>query len=92
VLCTAQRDILLGVTRRNVIRVARGRGLEMRYSPLKLDQLPAVNEAFITSSTRGIVPVIQIDNVTVGQGSPGRITKMLISAYNEYVLKAAEKI
>jgi branched-chain amino acid aminotransferase len=92
VLYTAQRDILLGVTRRNVIRVARGRGLEMRYSPLKLDQLPAVNEAFITSSTRGIVPVIQIDNVTVGQGSPGRITKMLISAYNAYVLKAAEKI
>jgi branched-chain amino acid aminotransferase len=72
--------------------VARGRGLEMRYSPLKLDQLPAVNEAFITSSTRGIVPVIQINNMIVGQGSPGRITKMLISAYNEYVLKVAEKI
>jgi branched-chain amino acid aminotransferase len=92
VLRTTQRDILLGVTRRNVIRVARGRGLEMRYSPLKLDQLPAVNEAFITSSTRGIVPVIQINNMIVGQGSPGRITKMLISAYNEYVLKVAEKI
>jgi branched-chain amino acid aminotransferase len=92
VLCTAQRDILLGVTRRTVIHVARGRGLEMRYSPLKLDQLSAVNEAFITSSSRGVVPVIQIDDVTVGQGSPGQITKMLMSAYEEYVLRRAEKI
>jgi len=92
VLYTAQRDILLGVTRRTVIRVARGRGLEMRYSPLKLDQLPAVKEAFITSSSRGIVPVIQIDDKTVGQGSPGGVTRMLMSAYDEYVLKAAELI
>jgi branched-chain amino acid aminotransferase len=89
---TAQRDILLGVTRRTVIRVARGRGLEVRYSPLKLDQLSAVKEAFITSSSRGIVPVVQIDDVLIGQGRPGEITQMLISAYEENVLKAAEKI
>jgi len=92
VLCTAQRGILLGVTRRTVIRVARGRGLEMRYSPLNLDQLSVVNEAFITSSSRGIEPVIQIDNAMVGQGSPGQITKTLMTAYDEYVLRAAEKI
>ena len=92
VLHTAQRDILLGVTRRTVIRAARGIGLEVRYSPLKLDQLSAVKEAFITSSSRGIVPVIQIDSVTVGEGKVGNITKMLMSAYEENVLKRAEKI
>lgn len=92
IVYTAQRDILLGVTRRTVIRVARGRGLEVRYSPLKLNQLSDVKEAFITSSSRGIVPVIQIDDVLVGQGMPGEITQMLISAYEENVLKAAEKI
>jgi len=92
VLYTAQRDILLGVTRRTVIRVARERGLDVRYVPLKLDQLSAVKEAFITSSSRGIVPVVQIDNVTVGEGKVGSITKMLMSAYQENVLKAAEKI
>lgn len=91
-LGTAQRNILLGVTRRTVIRVARGRGVEVRYQPLKLSQLPAVDEAFITSSSRGIVPVIQIDRIKVGEGRPGRITKMLMAAYDEYVLKHAEKI
>jgi branched-chain amino acid aminotransferase len=92
VLFTAQRDILLGVTRTMVIRAARGRGVAVKYQPLKLSQLPAAKEAFITSSSRGIVPVIQIDEVKVGQGSPGKITKLLMSAYDEYVLKHAEKI
>lgn len=92
ILCTAQRNILLGVTRRTVIRVARGRGVEVRYSPLKLDQLSFVSEAFITSSSRGIVPVIQIDDVTVGEGKVGKVTRTLMSAYEESVLKLAEEV
>jgi len=92
IIYTAQLNILLGVTRRTVIHVARGRGVEVKYQPLKLNQLPAVDEAFITSSSRGIVPVIQIDEVTIGEGMPGKITKMLMSAYDAYVLIHAEKI
>jgi len=91
-LCTARNDILLGVTRTMVIRAARGRGVEVRYSPLKLDQLSAVREAFITSSSRGIVPVIQIDNIAVREGRPGQMTQMLMQAYDEYVRHRAEKI
>jgi branched-chain amino acid aminotransferase len=89
---TARNDILLGITRTMVIRAARGRGVEVRYAPLRLDQLPAVKEAFITSSSRGVVPVVQIDGIRIGEGSPGNITMLLMSAYDEYVLKHAEKI
>jgi branched-chain amino acid aminotransferase len=92
VLCTAQRDILLGVTRRTVIRVARGTGLNVKYQPLKRDQLEMAREAFLTSSSRGIVPIVQIDQVTVGQGRPGRITRQLSAAYEAYVLEEAEEI
>jgi len=92
IVYTAQRDILLGVTRRTVIHLARGRGVEVRYRALGLSQLPAVTEAFITSSSRGVVPVVQIDDVRVGQGRPGDITRMLMSAYEGYVMKHAEKI
>ena len=92
VLFTAQRDVLLGVTRRTVIHLARGRGLEVQYQALKLNQLSAVKEAFITSSSRGVVPVVQIDEDRIGQGSPGPVTRMLMSAYDEYVLEHAEKI
>ena len=89
---TARRGILLGVTRRTVIHLARGRGVEVKYQPLKLNHLSAVDEAFITSSSRGVVPVIQIDEGTIGQGRPGQITRKLMSAYDEYVLKHAEMI
>ena len=92
ILYTAQRDILLGVTRRTVIHLARGRGVDVKYQPLKLDHLSAVDEAFITSSSRGVVPVTRIDEATIEQGRPGQITRMLMSAYDEYVLKHAEKI
>jgi hypothetical protein len=91
-LRTAHRGILPGVTRTMVIRAARGRGVEVRYRALKLDQVPAVKEAFITSSSRGVVPVIQINDMQVGQGRVGNVTKELLRAYEEYVLKHAEKI
>ncbi len=91
-LGTARDDILLGVTRQTVIEVAQGRGLAVKYQPLRRDQLAAVAETFITSSSRGIVPVIQIDDVTIGQGMPGPITKQLSAAYEAYVVEKAERI
>ena len=91
-LYTAQDDILLGITRQTVIDVARGRGVEVRYEPLERDQLVSVEEAFITSSSRGIVPVVQIDEVTIGQGRPGPLTKELSAAYDQYVMDKAETI
>jgi branched-subunit amino acid aminotransferase/4-amino-4-deoxychorismate lyase len=57
-----------------------------------LEHFAAVSEAFITSSSRGIVPVVRIDNVTIGQGRPGPITKELMTAYESYVIENAERI
>jgi branched-chain amino acid aminotransferase len=91
-LCTAREDILPGVTRQTVIEIAQRSRLKVEYEPLGLDQLEAVSEAFITSSSRGIVPVVQIDQVTIGQGSPGPITKELSAVYEAYVLERAERI
>jgi branched-subunit amino acid aminotransferase/4-amino-4-deoxychorismate lyase len=92
VLGTAREDILPGVTRETVIEIARGRGLEVKYEPLKPNQIEMASEAFITSSSRGIVPVIQIDHVTVGEGRPGPVTNELMAAYEEYVLIHSEEI
>jgi branched-chain amino acid aminotransferase len=91
-LGTARKGILLGVTRRSVLRVARGSGLEIIYQPLKREQIQVLDEAFLTSSSRGIVPIVEIDDLTVGEGIPGLITKRLMKAYSEYVLRTAEKI
>jgi len=92
VLQTARRDVLLGVTRRTIVRIARGIGVEVKFNPLKLDQVSTVDEAFITSSSRGIVPVIQIDDVKIGGGKVGLITKQLSAAYEAYVIHKAERL
>ena len=91
-ISTALHDILLGVTRQTIIDVAQKLGLEVDYEPLKVDQIREVGEAFISSSSRGIVPVVQIDDVTIGQGKPGPITKQLSEAYQAYVMEKAETI
>lgn len=92
VLCTARDDILLGVTRKTVIEVARSRGMQVKYLPLQQDQIESIDEAFLTSSSRGIVPIIQIDDKVIGTGKPGTITKELMAGYEAYVMERAEPI
>ena len=92
IIGTAQNHILLGVTRRTVLRVIRGSGFDIVYRPLKREQVAALSEAFLTSSSRGIVPIIQIDDTSVGEGSPGPITKKLMDGYKLYVKQHAEII
>jgi branched-chain amino acid aminotransferase len=91
-LSTAQDGILLGITRQIVLEIAQNNRLEVKYQPLKRDQLAAAQEAFITSSSRGIVPVVEIDGIVIGQGTPGPVTKKLSAIYEVYVTKRAEKI
>jgi branched-chain amino acid aminotransferase len=89
-LITARRGILLGVTRRAVLRIARGAGLGIEYRAPRLDE--KFDEAFLTSSSRGVVPIVSIDHHPVGQGSVGKQTKILMRAYWEYVESKSEAI
>jgi branched-chain amino acid aminotransferase len=89
-IITAQEGILLGVTRHAVLRIARGQGMSVEYrSPFVNEKF---DEAFLTSSSRGVVPIISIDDVPVGQGSVGVWTKNLSKAYLAYVQERSESI
>jgi len=89
-LITAQRGILLGVTRRVILRLARGQGMSIEYrSPHVREKF---DEAFLTSSSRGVVPIVSIDNKSVGQGRVGKWTKMLAQAYQAYVEERSARI
>ena len=89
-LVTAQRGILLGVTRRVILRLARGQGISIEYRSPHVNE--KFDEAFLTSSSRGVVPIISIDNKSVGQGRVGKWTKILMKGYWEYVEKKSERI
>lgn len=89
-LITARRGILLGVTRRAALRIARGQGMRIEYRAPRVNE--KFDEAFLTSSSRGIVPIVSIDNKPVGRGSVGKRTKLLINSYWDYVEKKSEEI
>ncbi|MBC7878462.1 MAG: aminotransferase class IV family protein [Anaerolineales bacterium] len=89
-LVTAKHGILPGVTRRAILRLARGQGMSIEYRWPRLDE--KFDEAFITSSSRGVVPIISIDNMLVGDGKVGVWVKTLSQAYQVYVGERSEKI
>jgi branched-subunit amino acid aminotransferase/4-amino-4-deoxychorismate lyase len=89
-LITAQDGILLGVTRHAILRLARGQGMLIEYRAPKIGE--KFDEAFLTSSSRGVVPIVSIDNKPVGQGRVGKWTQMLSKVYQAYVEERSEKI
>jgi branched-chain amino acid aminotransferase len=91
-IITARQGILLGVTRRVVLKLLRTGGIEIEYRPLRMAELAGIDEAFITSSSRGVVPVVRVDGSPVGRGQPGALAKRLRGAYDAYVLQMAESI
>jgi len=90
-LITAQKGILLGVTRRAVLKLARGQGMSIEYRSPRVDE--SFDEAFLTSSSRGVVPIVKINGQAVGQGrGVGQGTKKLQLAYQAYVEERSEEI
>ena len=89
-LCTAGGGVLEGVTRGLVLAEAQG-VVPVNLSPVRLADLPDLTEAFITSSSRDVMPVAQIDHVTIGSSCPGPITQQLMERYWASLAQAAEK-
>ena len=81
--------LLPGITRRRVLELARARGLPVAECPLEPSALVAADEAFLTSSLRGVLPVTRVGDAAVGAGIPGPVTRALAAAYTEYLAAVA---
>ena len=72
--------ILAGVTRDVVLEIAREQGVPVRETPIFAEELPAVEELFVTGTTTDVMPVVTLDGRAVGTGKPGAITMQLYQA------------
>jgi branched-subunit amino acid aminotransferase/4-amino-4-deoxychorismate lyase len=77
--------ILPGVTRAIVLALARRGGLAVREAAIPLRRLRRAREVFLTASTTELLPVIRVDDRTVGNGKPGPITRLLQARYARHV-------
>jgi branched-chain amino acid aminotransferase len=83
-LVTPRRGILIGVTRNVVLELAQS-SFAVEERPILLDELALADEAFITSSSKEITPVVQIDDLVIGDGKPGPRTYQLEQCFVEMV-------
>lgn len=82
-------DILHGITRAAVLRCAADLQLEIEERPFTIDEAKQADEAFYTSASAFVMPVIEIDGAPVGTGAPGPIAARLRETYLEEMRKAA---
>ncbi len=83
-LVTRQADsgILKGITRTTVVKLLAKRGLKLVERPFTVKEAQAAREAFTTAATMVVMPVIQIDDMPVGNGHPGSLTGELRAAFH----------
>jgi branched-chain amino acid aminotransferase len=80
--------LLPGITRELLFEVGRGAGIEVRESALRDQDLLGANEAFLTSTTREVVPITRIDDHTIGSGRPGPVTAALLAGFRRVAHQA----
>jgi branched-chain amino acid aminotransferase len=73
--------LLPGITREFLFEVGREAGIPVREAVLKDDDLFGAEESFLTSTTREVVPIVQVDDRTIGSGKPGPVTLALLDGY-----------
>lgn len=83
-LITPNRHILHGITRRTILQLAQN-DFQIEERPVLLSELYDASEAFTTSSTKKVLPIVQIGELTIGDGTPGSTAKFLLERFDELV-------
>jgi branched-chain amino acid aminotransferase len=83
VLRTAGRDVLEGIARKIVLQIAGDLEIPVYLEPVEEEEVSTLQEAALTSASRGIVPIVEIAGRSVGTGRPGPIVSRILAAYRE---------
>jgi D-alanine transaminase/branched-chain amino acid aminotransferase len=88
-LITPAGDVLEGVTRKQVLHLA-ARRFEVEEAIIGVSDVLAAREAFLTSTTRAIAPVIQVDGRPIGDGGPGHVTRQIADEFDSHLAEATK--
>jgi branched-chain amino acid aminotransferase len=76
-----ESGLLPGITREFLFEIGEEAGIDVREQVLRDADLFSADEAFLTSTTREAVPIVTVDDQTIGSGRPGPVTKTLIEEF-----------
>jgi D-alanine transaminase len=77
--------VLMGVTRKNILRIAEEAGIKIREEALPENRLRFASEAFITNTSSEVTPVLDLGGNNIGDGTPGPITKLIGEKFDEEI-------
>ena len=75
--------LLPGITREFLFEIGAESGIPVREAVLKDADLLGADESFLTSTTREVVPIVQVDDRTIGSGVPGPVTRALLDGFRK---------
>lgn len=81
----AASAILNGVTRLALVKIARELEIGLEERPFSVDEAYAADEAFLTSTSAFLVPIVRIDDRQIGEGVPGPVARALLARYKDHV-------
>jgi branched-chain amino acid aminotransferase len=84
-IATTPDLILSGVTRKQVLEIARKNNFTVEERPVHIAEIETAAEAFFTSSTKGVMPITWVDGQPVGDGKPGPVSVRLQTLFLEHV-------
>lgn len=90
-LLTPKKGMLLGITRKRVLSLARRMKLRVHIHDVGLASLRSADEVFLVNQLREIIPVVKVDGQRIGSGKPGSITRRLMEEYAKFVADYVEK-
>lgn len=80
----ADNGILRGITRSVLIDVIKAQGLELEERPFTVEEAQGAREAFLTSASQIVMPVVRIDDRPVGNGAPGSVATALRAEFHRH--------
>jgi len=89
---TAEKDVLNGATREIIIEEARKANIPVILEAITIDEMHNIDESFITSTSRGLLPIVKIESKQIGDGKPGSISMLLMDKLNMRMIMEAENI
>jgi D-alanine transaminase len=80
-----ENAILNGVTRLALLKIAAEMQIEVDERPFSLQEAKDADEAFLTSSTAFLIPIVEIDGTRIGHGRPGPVSERLLGGYSTHL-------
>ena len=85
VIHTPKEGMLKGITRKQILAIGKEHGIEIREREINMNELPDMAGAFLTATTKGVLPVVKIDDMVIGNGEIHSLAVELQNLYEKRV-------